>query len=284
MNEIQCPAKINLGLNVVERRPDGYHNLETIFIPVPLYDKLGIEEQPADSTHQYPCQLSITGDDIECEEQKNLVVKAYNLLAADFNLPRVHAHLEKHIPSQAGMGGGSSDAAYMIKLLNEKYTLDLTEQQMEAYAAKLGADCAFFIKAVPSYAEGIGDKLYPIPGIAYQLKGLRLALVKPHLAISTREAFAEITPRHPSHNCVELAMQPLETWKEMIVNDFEASVFPKHLELDEIKRTLYRMGALYSAMSGSGSTIYAFFPSDKTVTTRQLRKIFPECFTHAVTL
>lgn len=279
-----CCAKINLGLNVVERRPDGYHNLETIFIPVPLYDKLWIEEQAADSTHPYPCQLTITGDDIECEEQKNLVVKAYNLLAADYTLPRVHAHLEKHIPSQAGLGGGSSDAAFMIKLLNEKYALELSVPQMEAYAARLGADCAFFIKAQTAYAEGIGDKLYPIPGISYQLKGLRLALIKPSVAISTREAFAEITPRHPAHNCVELAMQPVETWKEVLINDFECSVFPHHMELEEIKRTLYRMGALYSAMSGSGSTIYAFFPGDKTVTTRQLRKIFPECFTYAVTL
>lgn len=284
MSEIQCPAKINLGLNVVERRPDGYHNLETIFIPVPIYDTLHIEEQSSDSTHPYPCQLTITGDAVECEEQKNLVVKAYNLLAEDYQLPRIHAFLDKHIPSQAGMGGGSSDAACMIRLLNDTYSLGLTIEQMEKYAAKLGADCAFFIRCTPSYAEGIGEKLYPIPGIAYQLRGLRLALVKPPLAISTREAFAKITPHHPMKNCVEVSMQAINTWKEELVNDFEDSIFPLHMELSEIKGTLYRMGAIYSAMSGSGSTIFAFFPADKTITTRQLRRIFPECYANVVTI
>lgn len=271
-----CCAKINLGLNIVRRRPDGYHDLETIFLPVPLFDELRIEEQTED--YPYPCQLTVTGDSIECEEQKNLIVKAYELIASDHVLPRVHVFLDKHIPSQAGMGGGSSDAAFMIKLLNEQFSLGLTVTEMEKYAATLGADCAFFIKAQPAYAEGIGEKLYPIPGIAYQLKKFTLAIVKPDVAISTKEAFSHVTPHAPLHNCVEIAMQPVESWKKLLVNDFEESIFGDHPELAEIKGTLYRMGALYASMSGSGSALYAFFPEGK-ITNRQLRRIFPECFT-----
>lgn len=271
-----CCAKINLGLNVVRRRHDGYHDLETVFFPVPIFDELRVEVQTEE--YPYPCQLTVTGDTIECEEQKNLIVKAYELIAQHYTLPRVHVYLDKHIPSQAGMGGGSSDAAFMIKLLNEQFSLGMNDKEMERYAASLGADCAFFIKGKPAYAEGIGDKLYPIPGIGYQLKKLSLAIVKPDVAISTKEAFARITPRTPAHNCVEIAMQPVEAWKKLLINDFEESVFQNHPELTEIKGTLYRMGALYASMSGSGSAMYAFFEHGQ-ITNRQLRRIFPECFT-----
>lgn len=270
-------AKINLGLNVINRREDGYHNIETVFLPVPIYDELRIEEQAGD--YPFPCRLTVSGNDIECDEQKNLVVKAYNLLAEDHSLPRLHAFLDKRIPSQAGMGGGSSDAAHMIRLMNSELRLCLTMQQMESYAARLGADCAFFIKAQPAYAEGIGDKLYVIPGISKQVSGLRLAIVKPPIAISTREAYAHTTPHAPAVNCLEAVMQPVETWCDTLVNDFEESVFPTYAELAEIKSTLYHMGALYASMSGSGSSFYAFFPKDKPLTHRQLRRIFPECYT-----
>ncbi len=275
-------AKINLGLNVINRREDGYHNIETVFLPIPLYDELRIEEQTED--YPYPCQLTVTGDDIECDEQKNLVVKAYNLLAEEHSLPKIHAYLDKHIPSQAGMGGGSSDAAYMIRLLNTQFGLELSDSDMEKYASKLGADCAFFIKAQPAYAEGIGEKLYRIPGLLKQLGNLKLAIVKPPIAISTREAFSHIIPHSPIKNCVEVVMQPIETWNGILINDFEESVFPEHMELAEIKRALYRMGALYVSMSGSGSAIYAFFPKEKILTKRQLRKYFPECFTAVMNL
>ncbi len=275
-------AKINLGLNVINRREDGYHNIETVFLPIPLYDELRIEEQTEE--YPYPCQLTVTGDDIECDEQKNLVVKAYNLLAEDHPLPKIHAYLDKHIPSQAGMGGGSSDAAYMIRLLNEQFGLELSDAEMERYASKLGADCAFFIKAQPAYAEGIGDRLYCIPGLSKQMSSLKLAIVKPPIAISTREAFSHITPHSPIKNCVEVVMQPIETWNGILTNDFEESVFPLHMELAEIKRALYRMGALYASMSGSGSAIYAFFPKEKILTKRQLRRYFPECFTAVLNL
>ncbi len=276
------PAKINLGLNIVRKRSDGYHDIETVFLPIPLCDELRIEEQIEE--YPYPCQLTVSGDTIECDEQKNLVVKAYNLLTEDHQLPPVHVFLEKNIPSQAGMGGGSSDAAYMLRGLNEKFELELTDNELEAYASRLGADCAFFIKSQPAYAEGIGDKLYRIPGISYQMRGLKLAIVKPSIAISTAEAFSKVSPHSPIKNCVELVMQPIETWNGILVNDFEESVFATYPELAEIKRTLYRMGAVYASMSGSGSAMYGLFRNDKLLTKRQLRRIFPECFATVVNL
>lgn len=279
---IRPQAKINLGLNIVRKRPDGYHDLETVFLPIPLCDELRIEEQTED--YPFPCRLTLSGDAIECDEQNNLVVKAYNLLAADHHIPPVHVFLSKHIPSQAGMGGGSSDAAHMLKGLNEKFNLDISDSELETYAARLGADCAFFIKSQPAYAEGIGDKLYRIPGISYQMRGLKLAVVKPHINISTREAFANTQPHSPIRNCVEVVMQPIETWNGILVNDFEESLFPAYPELAEIKRTLYRMGAVYSSMTGSGSALYAFFRKETPLTKRQLRRIFPECFTALVNL
>ena len=270
-------AKINLGLNIVNRRPDGYHDLETVFMPIPLFDSLTVKEQ-TDNSYPYDCQLTVTGDNIECEEQKNLVVKAYKILSEDFHLPRVHAFLEKNSPSQAGLGGGSSNAAYMLRLLNEKFALGLRQDELERYAVRLGADCAFFIKVLPAYAEGIGEKLYAIPGISYQLRGMKLAIVKPDISISTKEAFSNIQPHSPIKNCVEIVMQPMDTWNGLLENDFEPSVFLSHPALAEIKRTLYRMGAKYASMSGSGSAIYGFF-KDIRLTSRQLRRIFPECYT-----
>jgi 4-diphosphocytidyl-2-C-methyl-D-erythritol kinase len=279
---IKPQAKINLGLNIVRKRTDGYHNLETVFLPIPLYDELSIEEQTED--YPFACRLTVSGSSIECDEQKNLVVKAYNLLAADYNIPPVHAFLSKHIPSQAGLGGGSSDAANMLKGLNEKFNLDISDTELEAYAARLGADCAFFIKSQPAYAEGKGEKLYRIPGISYQMRGMKLAVIKPQIAISTREAFANVKPHSPIRNCVEVVMQPIETWNGILVNDFEELLFPVYPELAEIKRTLYRMGAVYASMSGSGSAIYALFRKETPFTKRQIRRIFPECFTAFVNL
>lgn len=279
---MKVPAKINLGLNVVARRRDGYHDLETVFLPIPLYDDLRIEVQTAD--YPYPCQLTVTGDAIACDEQHNLVVKAYNLLAEDFHqIPRIHAFLDKRIPSQAGMGGGSSDAACMLKLLNDQFALGLDETELEHYAARLGADCAFFIKGQPAYAEGIGERLYPIPGLINQLKGMKLAIVKPDINISTREAFANVTPHRPLINCLQTVMLPVEAWKGRLKNDFESSVYPDHPELWEIEQTLMRMGAKYAAMSGSGSAIYGIFP-DGGITRLQLKKMFPGVFTAVVTI
>lgn len=267
-------AKINLGLNIVSKRPDGYHNLETVFYPIPLTDALEIKYMDEKFPSESPCDLKITGNDVDCNEEDNLVIKAYQLLAADFQLPRVHAHLVKRIPTQAGLGGGSSDAAYMIRLLDERFRLNIGIPEMERYAAKLGADCAFFITADPSYAEGIGDVLMPadVPGAG--LGGYYLAVVKPSVAVSTRDAYAAIVPKTPTKCCRDIVRQPIETWKDELVNDFEAPIFAMHPELAAIKLSLYDAGAVYAAMSGSGSALFGIFREQPTGLEKEFEGIF----------
>lgn len=267
-------AKINLGLNIVSKRPDGYHNLETVFYPIPLTDALEIKYMDEKFPSESPCDLKITGNDIDCNEEDNLVIKAYQLLAADFQLPRVHAHLVKRIPTQAGLGGGSSDAAYMIRLLDERFRLNIGIPEMERYAAKLGADCAFFITADPSYAEGIGDVLMPadVPGAG--LDGYYLAVVKPSVAVSTRDAYAAIVPKTPAKCCRDIVRQPIETWKDELVNDFEAPIFAMHPELAAIKQSLYDAGAVYAAMSGSGSALFGIFREQPTGLEKEFEGMF----------
>lgn len=267
-------AKINLGLNIVSKRPDGYHNLETVFYPIPLTDALEIKYMDEKFPSESPCDLKITGNDVDCNEEDNLVIKAYQLLAADFQLPRVHAHLVKRIPTQAGLGGGSSDAAYMIRLLDERFRLNIGIPEMERYAAKLGADCAFFITADPSYAEGIGDVLMPadVPGAG--LGGYYLAVVKPSVAVSTRDAYTAIVPKTPAKCCRDIVRQPIETWKDELVNDFEASIFAMHPELAAIKQSLYDAGAVYAAMSGSGSALFGIFREQPTGLEKEFEGMF----------
>lgn len=267
-------AKINLGLNIVSKRPDGYHNLETVFYPIPLTDALEIKYMDEKFPSESPCDLKITGNDIDCNEEDNLVIKAYQLLAADFQLPRVHAHLVKRIPTQAGLGGGSSDAAYMIRLLDERFRLNIGIPEMERYAAKLGADCAFFITADPSYAEGIGDVLMPadVPGAG--LGGYYLAVVKPSVAVSTRDAYTAIVPKTPAKCCRDIVRQPIQTWKDELVNDFEAPIFAMHPELAAIKQSLYDAGAVYAAMSGSGSALFGIFREQPTGLEKEFEGMF----------
>lgn len=267
-------AKINLGLNIVSKRPDGYHNLETVFYPIPLTDALEIKYMDEKFPSESPCDLKITGNDVDCNEEDNLVIKAYQLLAADFQLPRVHAHLVKRIPTQAGLGGGSSDAANMIRLLDERFRLNIGIPEMERYAAKLGADCAFFITADPSYAEGIGDVLMPadVPGAG--LGGYYLAVVKPSVAVSTRDAYAAIVPKTPAKCCRDIVRQPIETWKDELVNDFEAPIFAMHPELAAIKQSLYDAGAVYAAMSGSGSALFGIFREQPTGLEKEFEGMF----------
>lgn len=267
-------AKINLGLNIVSKRPDGYHNLETVFYPIPLTDALEIKYMDEKFPSESPCDLKITGKDVDCNEEDNLVIKAYQLLAADFQLPRVHAHLVKRIPTQAGLGGGSSDAAYMIRLLDERFRLNIGIPEMERYAAKLGADCAFFITADPSYAEGIGDVLMPVDVPGAGLGGYYLAVVKPSVAVSTRDAYAAIVPTTPAKCCRDIVRQPIETWKDELVNDFEAPIFALHPELAAIKQRLYDAGAVYAAMSGSGSALFGIFREQPTGLEKEFEGMF----------
>ena len=271
-------AKINLGLNVVERRPDGYHNLQTVFYPVPLKDALEVQVMDKAFPSEYDCDLKVTNITIDGDEQKNLVVRAYQLLKKDFSdLPRIHTHLWKGIPTQAGMGGGSSDCAYMLLLLNQQFHLGLTDKQLIQYAAQLGADCAFFILSHPCYAEGIGEKLQPID---LSLTGYHIAVVRPDIPVPTKEAFSHIHPHHPTINCREAVMQPVETWRETLINDFEESVFALHPEIGEIKQRLYDMGAAYAAMSGSGSALYGLFKEQPD----SLSQAFPNMFTFSTSL
>ena len=267
-------AKINLGLNIVSKRPDGYHNLETVFYPIPLTEALEIKYMDEKFPSESPCDLKITGNDVDCNEEDNLVIKAYQLLAADFQLPRVHAHLVKRIPTQAGLGGGSSDAAYMIRLLDERFRLNIGIPEMERYAAKLGADCAFFITAAPSYAEGIGDVLMPVDVPGAGLGGYYLAVVKPSVAVSTRDAYAAIVPKTPAKCCRDIVRQPIETWKDELVNDFEAPIFAMHPELAAIKQSLYDAGAVYAAMSGSGSALFGIFREQPTGLEKEFEGMF----------
>ena len=252
-------AKINLGLNVVEKRPDGYHNLETVFYPVRIYDAIEVFEMAADFPSEVDCDLKITNIHIDGDEQRNLVVRAYQLLKQDFpQLPRIHVHLYKGIPTQAGMGGGSSDCGYMLTLLNRQFDLGLSNEQLIGYAARLGADCSFFILNKPCYAEGIGEKLQPI---SLDLSGWYLAIVRPDIPVSTKEAFSLITPQHPEKNCRDVVMQPVETWRDVLTNDFEKSVFALYPKIGQIKQRLYDLGAVYAAMSGSGSSLFGLFQS-----------------------
>ena len=250
-------AKVNLGLNVVERRPDGYHNLQTIFYPVGIKDALEVFPMADDFPSVADCDIKVTNIAIEGDEQRNLVVRAYQLLKKDFPaLPRLHAHLYKGIPTQAGMGGGSSDASAMLLLLNKEFHLGLSDEQLIQYAAQLGADCAIFILNRPAYAEGIGEQLTPI---CLDLSGWYMGVVRPDIPVPTKEAFAHITPHIPAKCCRDIVMQPVETWKGELINDFEESVFVVHPELATIKEQLYRLGAVYAAMSGSGSALFGLF-------------------------
>lgn len=253
-------AKINLGLNVVERRPDGYHNLQTVFMPVPLTDALEVYEMDAAFPSEVDCDLKVTNIAVEGDEQRNLVVRAYNMLKSEFpDMPRVHAHLRKDIPTQAGMGGGSSDCAAMLLLLNRMFSLGLTQQQLIDRAAQLGADCPIFILNRPAYAEGIGEKLTPIE---LSLQDYYLAIVRPNIPVPTKEAFSRITPHMPAKNCLDIVRQPIDTWRHELVNDFEESVFALHPEIGAVKQRLYDLGAVYAAMSGSGSALFGIFKKE----------------------
>ena len=255
---IQTGCKINLGLNVVERRPDGYHNLQTIFYPVPLYDELTIREKDS-LIMDGEDTLTLGGNPLEGEVWDNLVLRAVRLLRQEgFPIPPLNIDLRKVIPSGAGLGGGSSDAACMVTSLTRLYGLPLSEEQMERLVSKLGADCPFFINPRPLYAEGIGDVFTPI---SLDLSGWYLMLVKPEVHVSTREAYAGVHPHQPAYSLLDVVKQPVGAWASRMVNDFEESIFFNHPLLSEIKEELYRQGAAYASMSGSGSTIFGLFRS-----------------------
>ena len=258
-------CKINLGLHVVRRRADGYHDLETLFLPVPLCDELEIE--PADTFSFLQDGLTLVDDGKE-----NLVVRAYRQLQHLFpnRIRPVSIRLRKAIPCGAGLGGGSSDAAFTLLMLNELFGLHLSQAQLIEQAARLGADCPFFILNQASYATGIGDRMTPLG--FNPLEHRRLLLVKPREAVSTAEAYRGIVPREqwpdqPQVYLPDAVRKPIDLWRSEILNDFETSVFKAHPKLAQIKAHLYAAGALYAAMSGSGSTLYGIFPQAATINT-----------------
>ncbi|MDP4205232.1 MAG: 4-(cytidine 5'-diphospho)-2-C-methyl-D-erythritol kinase [Bacteroidota bacterium] len=260
-------AKINIGLNVISRRSDGFHNLETVFYPVKIYDILEVEEDYSSDKISF----SSTGLIIDGAPENNLVVRAANMLADDFKLPGLKIHLHKQIPFGAGLGGGSADAALGLDVINRLVGLNLTEKELESYAARLGSDCAFFVRNKPCFANGRGEQL---ESIDLNLDGHYIAVVKPSFGVSTAEAYRNIKPQQPENSLRDLIkLNPVE-WSGKIGNDFEASVFPLYPAIEQIRETLYDSGAFYASMSGSGSSVFGFYkerpeikPSDFAVPT-----------------
>jgi 4-diphosphocytidyl-2-C-methyl-D-erythritol kinase len=250
-------AKINIGLHVIARRPDGFHHINTLFYPLPFCDVLEII--PAGKT-----TLHLTGLPVEGADDDNLCMKAYRLLEHDYHLPPVAIHLHKIIPTGGGLGGGSSDAAHTLLALNTLFALQCPEQQLMDYAARLGSDCAFFIQTKPALAEGRGEILQPAE---IDLSGYCILLVKPPLQVRTAEAYANIHPQLSARPLRELVHLPVAEWRTHVSNDFEAGIFTRHPELAAIKAALYDHGAVYAAMSGSGATVFGLF-SDETASRR----------------
>jgi 4-diphosphocytidyl-2-C-methyl-D-erythritol kinase len=248
------PCKINLGLNVVSKRSDGYHDIETCFYPIPWTDALEII--PATET-----RFTTSGTIIPGKTDDNLCLKAYELLQHDFPLPPVQIHLHKVIPTGAGLGGGSSDAAHTLRLLNTQFKLSLNTEQLKHYALQLGSDCPFFIEDRAMLGAGRGELLKPT---TVNLAGRFIVLVKPDVHVSTTEAYAGVTLSNNSGSLKNILEQtPIDQWKDTLKNDFEASVFKKYPRIQELKQTLYEHGAVYASMSGSGSAVFGIF--DKPV-------------------
>lgn len=256
-------AKINLGLNVISKRPDGYHNIETIFYPIPVKDALEIVASPSLSFTQ-------TGIPVDAPAEKNLVIKALNLLKSRYVIPDLEIHLLKSIPFGAGLGGGSADAAYMLKLVNDFCHLGISPEELEILASAIGADCPFFIRNIPVFASGTGNIFEPV---ALSLKGYFLCLVKPDIAVSTAQAYSLVTPAAPVISLKKIVKMPLTEWRKNMVNDFEKSVFTRHPVIEEIKTSLYNAGALYASMSGSGSSVFGLFEKET-----DLRGLFNGCY------
>ena len=250
-------AKINLGLQVVSKKPDGYHNIETIFYPIPFCDALEIVLSESNET-----TFTQTGIAIDGNPDDNLVMKTFRLLEKDFDLPKTAIYLRKQIPFGAGLGGGSADAAFMLKLLNDFASLGLSVEELEKYAGRLGADCPFFIRNSPVFAEGIGNIFTPLD---FSLRDYYLVLIKPDIHISTKEAYNGINPKQPTFRLTEIIRLPVREWKNYMVNDFEEGVFARYPIIGEIKQSLYDSGAIYSGMSGSGSSVFGIFEDNKKI-------------------
>ncbi len=262
-------AKINIGLNIVEKRSDNYHTIESVFYPVPLTDALEVVENIEKTNERVV--FSSSGFLIPGDVQSNLCCKAYELISKDYPLPPIKIHLHKNIPIGAGLGGGSSDAAFFIKLVNELFGLSISWGEMHHYARQLGSDCSFFISNRAVFAEQKGDEY---ESIALDLSAYHLALVYPPIAINTGNAYASVSPATPSRSLEDDILNlPIEQWKDFISNDFEKSIFLKYPQIKLIKEQLYAAGAVYASLSGSGSAVYGLFKK-KTELSATFSKMF----------
>ncbi|MGI6573663.1 MAG: 4-(cytidine 5'-diphospho)-2-C-methyl-D-erythritol kinase [Fermentimonas sp.] len=287
-------AKINVGLHVLSKRSDGYHSLETLLYPIGLKDALEIIPTHTDKTEQGEAMALIQEETVETVEtvttpgyrfyqtgvplkgtaEENLVIRALQQVRERRSVPPIDIHLLKKIPSGAGLGGGSSDGAFMLRLLNETFQLQLSEEELTGMAASLGADAPFFINNRPALATGIGNRLEPID---LDLSGYFLLLVKPNIEVSTKKAYSMVIPSIPEASIRKIVRQPVSEWKRLLKNDFESPIFKRYPAIARIKQQLYEMGALYASMSGSGSSVYAIFEAEPKEPT--WRKSFPGCFT-----
>lgn len=244
-------AKINIGLNILRRRGDGYHEIETLFYPIGLKDALEYVVNGKDHVNFYSSGLSL-----DIQPEQNIVLKAYRMMQEEHSLPGLDIHLHKAIPSGAGLGGGSADASFFLKSLNEHFELEIAPDKLKIMAGRLGADCAFFLENRPSFARGTGDQISPAD---VDLSGYYLLLVKPPFGVDTKEAYSGVVPQDYPYNFKDIITGRINEWKKSIKNDFEKSLFVKFPELELLKDRLAGMGSVYTSMSGSGSSVYAFF-------------------------
>ena len=265
-------AKINLGLDILRRRPDGYHDISTVMIPVPWCDVL--EAVPATGTDT---TLTVSGRGVDCPQEKNLVMKAYRALEQLVELPPLDLYLRKIIPDGAGLGGGSSDASGLLKMLNTMLDLDLSNEQLAEVASTLGADCPFFIADSPMLCTGTGTTMTPIDIPA--LEGVSVLIVKPAVSVPTAAAYSRVIPALPSRPVEEIVTLPVEQWQGLLKNDFEPSVFAAYPEVGRVKETIMSLEPLYASMSGSGAAVYGLFPADKlsALSTPATAALFPGC-------
>jgi len=247
-------AKINIGLRVTGKRPDGYHNIESIIYPIGLTDILEISEQEKASGKGI--SLDTTGINIDSHPEENLVFRTAELLRKIYSIPPLSIHLHKLIPIGSGLGGGSSDTAFLLRLLNKKFNIGITEEKLHAIASGLGSDCPFFLNNISAFISGRGEEIQQIP---LNLSRLYLVVVYPDIHIDTSFAYSQITPSKSGLSLQKLIKYPVSQWKENIFNDFEKPVFSKYPNIRKIKEKLYRMGAIYSSLTGSGSAIYGLF-------------------------
>lgn len=242
-------CKINIGLYIVQKRIDGFHNINTVFVPLPLYDVL--EVLPSDNM-----DLTVYNQKIPGKKSENIVIKAYQLLQKKYHLAPVHIHLLKNIPIGAGLGAGSANGAYTLQLLNEYFSLQISKNELLEMALELGSDCPFFIENKPVYATQRGEIFTPID---LNLNPYKLVIINPGIHISTLWAFQQVQPTAPKFDLLEAIQHPMQDWKNLISNDFEPAVLSQYPAIQQIKETLYQQGAQYASLSGTGSTVYGFF-------------------------